>query len=250
MARIKIEDIRDEAIAQDWELISTEYKNLNTELEYKCDKGHPVFTTYKKIRNNYKCPLCKEFNGFTDMSLITTPIKKSEESFRILALDQSTKITGYAIFDNTTLIKYGTIEIGGSNVVQRLLKVREWVRNVNASWKPDLIVIEDIQMQSEEADGTKNVITFKILAMLIGVLQTFFEENGINYEMANISKWRQNEQIKGKHRTDKKRSAMLRVEKCYNIKPTDDEADAILIGRYMIDCLKEKQEEENIIHWD
>lgn len=250
MARIKIEDIRDEAIAQDWELISTEYKNLNTELEYKCDKGHPVFTTYKKIRNNYKCPLCKEFNGFTDMSLITTPIKKSEESFRILALDQSTKITGYAIFDNTTLIKYGMIEIGGSNVVQRLLKVREWVRNVNTSWKPDLIVIEDIQMQSEEADGTKNVITFKILAMLIGVLQTFFEENGINYEMANISKWRQNEQIKGKHRTDKKRSAMLRVEKCYNIKPTDDEADAILIGRYMIDCLKEKQEEENIIHWD
>ena len=250
MARYKIEDLREEAIAQDWELLSTEYKNLNTELEYRCDKGHPVFTTYKKIRNNYKCPLCKEFNGFTDMSLISTPIKKSKNSFRILALDQSSKITGYSIFDDSTLIKYGTVEIGGNNVAQRLLKVREWIRHVHTAWEPDLIVIEDIQMQSDEYDGTKNVITFKILAMLIGVLETFFSENGINYELANISKWRQNEQIKGKTRSDKKRSAMLRVEKCYGIKPTDDEADAILIGRYMIDCLKDKQEEENIAHWE
>ena len=129
LARYKIEDLRDEAVAQGWELISAEYKNLDTDLEYRCDKGHPVYTSYKKIRKNYVCPLCKEFNGSTEMEIAIKPISKPKGAYRVLSLDQSSKVSGFAIFDNDTLIQYGSIEITGANAPIRFVKVREWVRH-------------------------------------------------------------------------------------------------------------------------
>ena len=51
MAKIKIEDIRKAAIDNGWELISTEYKNLSKELIFKCDEGHEISITYKKVRD-------------------------------------------------------------------------------------------------------------------------------------------------------------------------------------------------------
>ncbi len=249
MARYKIEDLRDEALAQGWELISAEYKNLDTDLEYRCDKGHPVYTSYKKIRKNYICPLCKEFNGSTEMEIAIKPISKPKGAYRILSLDQSSKVSGFAIFDNDTLIQYGSIEITGANAPIRFVKVREWVRHMVDAWKPDFVMIEDIQMQDDEKNGSLSVVTFKILAELMGVLETFFTENGIEYDTAHVSTWRNHEQIKGRSRSDKKRSSILRIEKCYGIKVIDDVADAILIGRYAVEQRKEKLEEENVIHW-
>lgn len=249
MARYKIEDLRDEALAQGWELITTEYKNLDSELEYKCDKGHPVYTSYKKIRKNYICPICKEFNGNTEMDIAIKPITKPKGAYRILALDQSSKVTGYAIFDNDTLIKYGFVEIKGENAPIRFIKIREWIRNMVENWKPDSVMIEDIQMQDSEKNGSNSVVTYKILAELIGVLETFFTENKIEYDMAHVSTWRGSQNVTGKSRSDKKRSAMLKIEKCYGLKVIDDVADAILIGRYAVELHKDKLEEENVVHW-
>lgn len=245
MAKYKIEDLREEALLQNWELISTEYKNLDTDLEYKCPKGHTIYSSYKKIRNKYICPICKEFDGSTEIEIAERPICKSKETYRILAFDQSTRINGYAIFDNDKLIKYGKNEIKGQETPLRFSKVREWIRYMIEIWKPDLVIIEDIQLQDEEKDGTKGIITFKVLAELIGVLETFFVENNINYQFAHVSTWRNAEQVKGRTRTDKKRSAQLRVKKCYDIDVIDDIADAILIGRYAVGLQKEQQ----IIHW-
>jgi hypothetical protein len=44
--------------------------------------------------------------------------------------------------------------------------------------------------------------------------------------------WRNFSNVKGKTRTDRKKSAQLIIEKIYNVKVIDDIADAILIGRY------------------
>ena len=52
MAKIKTEDVRKAAIDHKWELVSEEYKNLDTELEFICNEGHRVFAPYKKIRDN------------------------------------------------------------------------------------------------------------------------------------------------------------------------------------------------------
>ena len=39
----------------------------------------------------------------------------------------------------------------------------------------------------------------------MGVLETFFTENGIEYDTAHVSTWRNHEQIKGRSRSDKKK---------------------------------------------
>lgn len=248
MARYKIEDLRAEAVANDWELLTEKYQNLNTDLEYKCDKGHTVFAPYKRIRSKgYICPLCEEFKGYTEMAIVPQPITKKKDTYRILALDQSSKITGYAIFDNDVLIKYGAVKIKGSKAPIRYSKLREWVRNMNEGWTPDIIAIEDIQL--EETDY-ENTITFKILAGVIGVLETLFVDLDIPYEVVHISTWRKSQQVTGRARSDRKRSAQIKVKKCYNIDVTDDEAEAILIGRYMVEKHKDEVEEQNVICWE
>lgn len=249
MAKFHIEDLREEALAQGWQLISTEYKNLDGDLEYLCDKNHTVYTSYKKIRKNYICPTCKEFNGSTDMEIAIKPFDKPINTFRILSLDQSSRVSGFAIFDNDKLVKYGSIEIKGENAPVRFSKVREWVRSMVVNWKPDFVMIEDVQLQDEEKNGTQGTITFKVLSGLIGVLETYFVENKVNYDLAHISTWRNHEQIKGKSRLDKKRGAQLRVKKCYDIDVIDDIADAILIGRYAVELHNDKIEEDNVVHW-
>ena len=59
LAKIKIDEIRKAAIEHGWELLSTEYKNLDTELSFKCDEGHTVYAPYKKIRDRWECPICQ-----------------------------------------------------------------------------------------------------------------------------------------------------------------------------------------------
>ena len=60
MAKIKIEDIRKAAIEHNWEVLSEEYKNLDTEMVFKCNEGHKVFSTYKKVRDKWECPVCQQ----------------------------------------------------------------------------------------------------------------------------------------------------------------------------------------------
>ena len=57
MAKIRVEDIRKAAIEHNWELISNEYKNLDTTLEFICEEGHKVFLPYKKVRDKWECDL-------------------------------------------------------------------------------------------------------------------------------------------------------------------------------------------------
>ena len=45
-----------------WKLISTEYKNLDTELEMLCPKGHKQINTYKQWRKHPICEVCMAGN--------------------------------------------------------------------------------------------------------------------------------------------------------------------------------------------
>lgn len=97
-------------------------------------------------------------------------------------------------------------------------------------WKPNLVVFEDIQLQKGEFGD--NVLVFKKLAHLQGVLKNYCYENGIPYKIVAPATWREHSDVKGKQRTDKKRSAQLKVEHFYNVKASQDESDAILIARW------------------
>jgi Holliday junction resolvasome RuvABC endonuclease subunit len=109
------------------------------------------------------------------------------------------------------------------------------------SWRADRVVIEDIQLQNfeEENLNTIGVTTFKALAHLQGVLIDMFYEKKISYKVAHTGTWRSHCGIKGKSRADKKKSAQLLVKDIYQKEVTQDEADAICIGRYGITLFKE-----------
>ena len=51
MSKIKIEDVKQDIEAAGWQLVSTKYTNLKTDLELICPEGHTVYKTYGDWRD-------------------------------------------------------------------------------------------------------------------------------------------------------------------------------------------------------
>lgn len=150
---------------------------------------------------------------------------------KLLALDQSSKITGYAIFENAKLIKYGKINLTDDDVGIRLMKLRNQVKSLIEDENIDELVFEDIQMQ---ANVQNNVQTFKTLAEVFGVIYELATEMNVPNTAVLASSWKSTLSIKGKDRPAQKRNAQALIEKTFNVKPTQDECDAICIGLHHI----------------
>ena len=56
MAKIQLDDIKAEIEKDGWKLISTEYKNLDTIMEFVCSEGHQSICAMEKIRMRRECP--------------------------------------------------------------------------------------------------------------------------------------------------------------------------------------------------
>ena len=233
MSKFHIEDLKKEASMINWTLLSDTYTNLDTELQYKCPQGHEVTLTYRLWRENHSCPICDAttYTPVENRVMPKTGVKK-----RILALDDATYSTGWAIFDDSKLIKFGTFSVNQSTEVERIEAIKQWMINMISIWRPDSLIIEDIQLQNEKGangDAIENVTTYKVLAHLQGVLQNTAFELKIPFETVYPSVWRKGCGVKGKYRADRKKSAQLLVKQWYDLDVTsDDAADAICIGRY------------------
>lgn len=232
MSKIKIEDIQKELAKEGWELLSENYKNLDEEMTFKCPEGHHVFTSWKKMRGKFECPSCKA-NIYKEQDNKIIP--KPKNTTRILALDQATKATGYSILDNGKLVKYGTFSTSLSDETARINMVKTWLLNMIQNWKPDYIGIEGIQFQEESSGKKMSVTVFQTLAHLQGVLLDLCYSMDIPCEVCHTNVWRHHCGVKGKYRADKKRSMQLKVKDWYDVTCSDDEADAIGIGKYVSD---------------
>lgn len=186
---------------------------------------------YEKFRRgNYECPICQQKEFYVP---VESGLKKT--GFRILALDQATYTTGWSIFDGDKLIKYGHWNSSGRTTEERIAQTKQWMASMIKKWNPDKIVIEEIQLQTykkSEEEVIEMVKTFKTLAQLQGTLLNYLYENNFFYKPIPVGSWKKHSQVTGKGRTDQKRSAQLRVKAIFNIDATQDESDAILIGRY------------------
>ena len=87
--------------------------------------------------------------------------------------------------------------------------------------------MEDIQYQN-------GIITFKILAMLLGIIEEACAENNIPYEVVSPNVWRKYAGTCGKSRKEEKLLSIAIVKEKYNITVSDDVAEAILIGSYAV----------------
>ena len=238
---INIYSVANDLEEHHWRLISTTYKNLNTELEMRCPEGHTQIISYGQWRKHPVCELCLAGDPYK-VKKNKVPIK-TIDTYRILALDAATKITGYSIYDNDTLVSYGTYHADESkDAVDRINEVKHWLEAALNEWEPDFVGIENIQLQSYKSNSSQmQVKTFQTLANLQGViLDTLFEKN-ITHDLCYSTEWRKYCGVgEGVGRENKKRQAQDKVEAWYNQECTQDEADAICIGKYFCNHIKNK----------
>lgn len=237
--KITLDQIKADLSEKGWKVLSDEYVNLTSEMKFKCPEGHIVIAPYKKIRNKFECPICKN-NPLKNLD--SSPLPKTKET-RLLALDQATQISGWSLWDGNKLVRYGVFTASSKDTIERLSQIHFWLLNLIINFQPDIVILEDIQMQDFSGNSGKErtskydtigVTTFKSLAELLGVLQVTLKENKIDFKVVSSQVWRKGIGIKGRTRTDRKRSAQQFVKQEYDINVSEDEADAICLGRYGI----------------
>lgn len=152
-------------------------------------------------------------------------------SNRLLSLDQSSRITGYAIFIDGKLEKFGKFATEQNDVGQRLHSIRNKVQSLITEYEINEVVFEDIQHQNNVMN---NVQTFKVLAEVFGVITELLTSLNIPYSTVLATEWKSTLSIKGKQRAEQKRNAQEFVKGFYNIKATQDECDAICIGTHKL----------------
>ena len=164
------------------------------------------------------------------------PIKKIDTQ-RVLALDAATNITGYAIYDDGELVSYGTHKAEGETE-ERINEMKKWLIAAVDEWEPDFVGIENVQLQTY-GHNQAQVKTFQTLANLQGVIIDTLFEQCIDHDLAYSTEWRKYCNVgEGTGRENKKKQAQDKVKLWYGQLCTQDEADAICIGKYFVHLLK------------
>ena len=238
MSKYKIDDIRAELLPEGWGVESETYVNLDTQMNFICPAGHTVITSWKKLRAKRECPFCgNQEKKFSDNVQIKS---KKGVSKRVLALDQATHTTGYAILDDGELVYAGTFETRPSDdEIVRMLEIKNWLLNMMNNWDFDVVGLEGIQYQANVGMG---VTVFQTLARLQGILMATLKEQQIPYKICPTNTWRHHCGVKGKTRTDKKTSMKNLIQQWYGKAVSDDVADAIGIGKYVNDTFTKQSE--------
>lgn len=223
MGRLSQEAISLEIATKGYKLIDASgYTNKDSVITVECPEGHQFKTTLAEFRlASFTCPICDQSIKFVNPT--TVPAKKG---YRVIACDQATERFGLSIFDDGKLVFFNLYTFRG-HMTERLLAIRNFVRDiVIKEWQPDFMVFEDIQYQYGA------VLTFKILAMLLGIMETTCFEMSIPYEVVSPNVWRKYAGTCGKTRLQEKQLSVAAVKEKYNVRVNDDVAEAILIGRY------------------
>lgn len=149
---------------------------------------------------------------------------------RLLALDQASRVTGVAIFDDDKLIKYGTFEIKSNQELgKRLTQFLKNLDKLYAAYHFDAVAYEDIQLQMG------NVETYKKLAYIQAMILFWCEKNEKKLYCLSPSHWRKVLKEKygmpwGRKRAEQKQTAIDFIQEHYKKEVDSDTADAICIG--------------------
>lgn len=161
---------------------------------------------------------------------------------KILALDLSTKQSGYAIGQNGSLQTHGFISASSKDVMKRIIKMRDQLSKLIKNNKINKIIMEEVRPQY-------NSHTNKVLMWLQAVIAVaaYQIDPSIECQFIGASSWRAILKIKqgrGIKRDQLKPQDIQYVQNKYNIIVNDDQADAICI--FDAYCLKF----DNEINWN
>ncbi len=146
---------------------------------------------------------------------------------RILAFDQATKMTGWALLEDGKLLHYGHIsEADIDSPAERIRDMFIQIADKIEKCTPDLVAIEAVQHQ---ANAKTMLMLSQLQGMCIGV--AYLHETNVYsplpVEWRKILGYKQGAHMK---RADLKQQSIDYVRTHFNIVATEDECEAICIG--------------------
>ena len=150
---------------------------------------------------------------------------------RILAIDASTKSTGWAVFNDDKLESYGCLTATSNDLIKRIYKMIDGLEEIISVNNVDRIVMEEVRPEQ----GLQNLKTQKALMYLQAAIAFLLYDNfpKIIMEFVYPNEWRKLCGIKtgsGVRRETLKPLDIAFVKNQYGISVNDDIADAIGIG--------------------
>ena len=163
----------------------------------------------------------------------------------ILSIDASSKSSGYAIFQDTNLIDYGCITASSSDVIKRIQKITNGLKEILQKYEIDKIILEEVRPEN----GLQNIQTHRVLMWLQAAIAFMVHDNfpKISIEYVYPSEWRAACGIhtgRGIRRESLKPADIKFVKDKYKIEVNDDIADAIGIGHAFVWSIN------NEINWE
>ena len=147
---------------------------------------------------------------------------------RVVSFDQSTRCSGYAVFEDGQYVESGVIDMNKSELEtdKRSFEMAKEIWRVIKKYNPSHLIIEDTQQQN----NVKTVIT---LARLQGMIIGYAEAHEIKVHILLPSAWRkalnyiQGPKVK---REELKKQSSDYIKKHFGFDLSEDENEAICEG--------------------
>lgn len=147
---------------------------------------------------------------------------------KILALDISTKSSGYCVIENGKVKDYGTITSDEKDFLDRGQYMAEFIRLLCEKFgKFDYAYIEELKVISNQR-------TLEMLGIVQGMIIRELKNSDVSLVPPTV--WRKPYGLNGKRAEAKKKAIAICEDKGFTVH-NDDEAEAILLGLYAVDSL-------------
>lgn len=154
-------------------------------------------------------------------------LQKGVDILKILSLDQAVAKTGWSLYRNNKLIKYGLIEqqLKKTQYSNKLSSIFFNIENLIKTLKPDVVVMEDVTYQ-------RNAHVLIELANLQGCIIGLCLQHDIPFYIYHPSTWRKILSFDTHKKTRKqlKDIAVNFVSEFFSMSVQDDIAESICIG--------------------
>lgn len=146
---------------------------------------------------------------------------------KVLAFDQATKVSGFAVITDGRLSRHGTIEAKSSlDIMSRMYLMVHQILVLLSEERPDVVVFEDVE-------SVRNERTMIYLANLQGMCLYAAHESGYDAITLDVTTWRHSLGFavgRGVKRAENKAQAVKYALDTYSVECGDDEAEAICIA--------------------
>lgn len=147
---------------------------------------------------------------------------------RIMSFDQSTRVSGYSVFDDDNYIASGVVDLSKSKLEtqERSFEMAKILWKIIKKYKPQYLIIEETQQQS-------NVQVVITLARLQGMIIGYAEAHGVKTHILSPTVWRSKLQYKQGpkvKRAELKQQSIDYVKNKYGFELPEDECESIALN--------------------